>query len=105
VDANGVLRFVLKDGTEIHRIEPPEILDYQTNVPATRLVDPDGTVRLVLRGAEIDRVEGPEVLDYKTGLPATRVVDADGTVRFVLEDGSELTAYTLAPERSSPLNS
>jgi hypothetical protein len=37
-DADGAVRFVLKDGTEIHRLPPPDLVyDYKTGEPYGRI--------------------------------------------------------------------
>jgi len=70
------VRFVLKDGVEIHRIGPPEVYDYETGklvgrVGAHRTV---GAVGTHPEGVEASpsKMGNVEILDYSCGGTATR---------------------------------
>src|SRR5215472_2943403 len=83
-ESDGTHRYVLKDGTEIFRVEPTPVYSYQSGElvgflegfppkftrisveHATKITDPDGTEHYVLKdGTEIVRIEPePEILHY-----------------------------------------
>jgi hypothetical protein len=69
-EPDGGVRFVLKDGTEIHRLQPPDLLyDYETGEPSGR-VDSHGRVLPLL-----PPVTHPEDLPAKNEDPGSSAVE------------------------------